>query len=110
MADLNKKNLQIFMENCEELNAVFYENLKLMEDNREWITGKISDFINEKFDIEPKSVTTSDRCTFITVNTGLTKLDNVDTNVFSDLGLACDFIAGFNSDIILKLHFEGKKE
>lgn len=107
MADveLNKENLEIFMENCKELNRTFHENLKLMNDNREWITEKITTFFIEKLEIEPKSVDTADRCTSISINTGLASLDNVDTSIFKELGLACDFVAGWNGEVILKLHF-----
>ena len=107
MADveLNKENLQVFMENCNELNRTFHENLKLMDDNREWITEKLTEFFIEKVGIEPKSVDCADRCTSISINTGLNSLDNVDTSIFKELGLACDFVASWNGEVILKLHF-----
>lgn len=108
--ELNKENLTVFMENCHELNKTFHENIRLMNENREWITEKISNFFIKNFDIEPNSVNCGDRCTFIDINTGVSSLDCVDTNIFKEIGLECDFIASFNGDVILRLHFpEGEK-
>lgn len=99
------------MENCEELNKTFHENIRLMNENREWITEKLTRFFIENFNIEPETVNCGDRCSYIDINTGVTSLKSVDTSIFNSLGLECDFIASFNNSVILRLHFpEGEKK
>ena len=76
MADIsfNKETVQIYRENCKELNKLYDENCEAMHSNVKWIGEKFDELFKDKFGVTPISVKVDKRGTQVLVKTGMKKI------------------------------------
>ena len=70
----NKETVQIYRENCKELNKLYDENCEAMHGNVKWIGEKFDELFKDKFGVTPISVKVDKRGTQVLVKTGMKKI------------------------------------
>ena len=96
---LNKETVQIYRENCKELNRVYDENCEAMHGNIEWIGEKFDELFKDKFDVTPISVKVDKRGTQIIVKTGMNKITGFSSEIFEEYGIEFEILVNFNNKL-----------
>lgn len=104
--ELNKKNLQIFQENCDKLNKTYTENLEAMKSNREWISEKLMSFAVDKLKFTPEQIVLGSRCENAVIKTGMGSISDFDTSIFHELGFKVRILVNYNHLLDIELSWE----
>lgn len=105
-----KETVQLFTENCKQLNDEYYHNCDCMKDNCEWIAEQFDQLFKDKFQITPLTVQVEKRGMEIIVKTGLSTISQFSTKIFEELGIDVGIMVNFNNEIDFMFFLDiGKK-
>lgn len=95
----NKETVQIYRENCKELNKLYDENCEAIHGNVKWIGEKFDEFFKDKFGVTPISVKVDKRGTQVLVKTGMKKITGFSSTVFEEYGIKFEILVNFNNEL-----------
>ena len=93
----NKETVQIYRENCKELNKLYDENCEAMHDNVKWIGEKFDELFKDKFGVTPISVKVDKRGTQVLVKTGMKKITKFKSTILKEYGSRFEILANNNN-------------
>lgn len=101
MADIvfNKETVQIYRENCKELNKLYDENCEAMHGNVKWIGEKFDELFKDKFGVTPISVKVDKRGTQVLVKTGMMKITCFSSAIFEEYEIRFEILVNFNNEL-----------
>lgn len=95
----NNETVDIYRENCRELNSIYYENCEVMKDNIKWIGEKFDELFKDKLGVTPISVKVNSRGTHILVKTGMKKITGFSSSIFEEYGIKFEILVNFNNEL-----------
>lgn len=95
----NKETVQIYRENCKELNRVYNENCEAMHGNVKWIGEKFDELFKDKFGVTPISVKVDKRGTQVLVKTGMKKIIGFSSAIFEEYEIKFEILVNFNNEL-----------
>lgn len=101
MADIsfNKETVQIYRENCKELNKLYDENCEAMHGNVKWIGEKFDELFKDEFGVTPISVKVDKRGTQVLVKTGMKKITGFSSAIFEGYEIKFEIVVNFNNEL-----------
>ena len=94
-----KETLDVFRQNCRELNEEYNHNCKVMSDNVGWLADQFDNLFKNEFDCTPIEVVVNKRGTEVVVKTGLDTMTSFSTRIFEELGIEVGIMVSFNHDL-----------
>ena len=95
----NKETVQIYRENCKELNKLYDENCEAMHGNVKWIGEKFDELFKDKFGVTPISVKVDKRGTQVLVKTGMKKITCFSSAIFEEYEIRFEILVNFNNEL-----------
>lgn len=95
----NKETVQIYRENCKELNKLYDENCESMHGNVKWIGEKFDELFKDEFSVTPISVKVDKRGTQVLVKTGMKKITCFSSAIFEEYGIKFEILVNFNNEL-----------
>lgn len=101
MADIvfNKETVQIYRENCKELNKLYDENCEAMHGNVKWIGEKFDELFKDEFSVTPISVKVDKRGTQVLVKSGMKKITGFSSAIFEEYEIKFEIVVNFNNEL-----------